>query len=336
VVSYSELICCRLKNYIKLYHGKIVSASYHVNHMERSKSHPNTMLYSDGSALLKFDFSTKYFGQKGDVVAGWPTTHGYKNGAGKNAQFFYITGFVQLNQQYTVAVDNANHCLRLIDTRSGATQRFAGTCGEGTGKGYADGDRLNSARFEFPQKIIIMGNYYYITDELNNAIRSLRIGHGMVNTVIKGSSWLPHPRGLVGDSAQRYLYVTIRHGIIRVDPNTGGTEIISASLSRGWGDGSFSSARFNYPAELVFLAKDILVVADEKNYLLRILNLKTKKVSSVCNGVKQLATGTGGSDCSLNDARAVLFLGRFLYTGEWTAIRRFEVSNPKPVDTIFG
>ena len=315
-----------------MYDGKQVAGLYHINHMEKSLGNPDTLLYSDGSALLRFNFTSQQPGTKGDVIAGWSSTHGYSNADGTNAQFYYITGFVQLNQWHVVvAVDHSNHCLRWIDTLSGRVQHFAGG-----GQGFADGDRLSTAKFNYPHKIIIMRGYFYTTDQFNSAIRLLDVNEMMVETVIKNSSKVPYPSGFIADSAQRYLYVTIQHGIIRIDPNTGEYIPIAGATKTGWVDGDFTLARFNYPAEVVFTTNDVLIVADDRNNRLRILNLKTRTVSSVCSGEFKQVLGADGMDCSLKNPRSLLFTGTSLYAGEWTAIRRSKITYSNSIENSFG
>jgi len=90
-------------------------------------------------------------------------------------------------------------------------------------------------------------------------------------------------------------------------------------------DGGLPKVRFDSPVELMFLTNQVLIVVDEDNFRLQIVNLRTHTVSSVCNGEAESVTVSDGTDCSLDDPRAITLVGSSPYIGENHAIRQVDI-----------
>ena len=215
--------------------GRRVAGWYHINHIEKDVTYPNSLLYSDGQALLRLNLTAKKSIGR-DIIAGKPSSHGFHNDYKIKSRFYHIYGFVQVNKTCAIAVDLANNCLSSIDMVTGKAQTYAGECETKPDEDFADGNRLSEARFQYPQCIIILQNHFYLTDKSNDAIRSLPVVGDTVNTVMKDSSKLKDPRGITADPSGGYLFVTIYHGVVRAHPVTGKLKILIGGKNRmgGW------------------------------------------------------------------------------------------------------
>ena len=228
------------------------------------------------------------------------------------AIFEKITSFFQVTKEKPIVVDSGNHCLRLVYIGSGRTERYTGMC---TSAGFKDGPLLQ-AKFYYPGDILSDGNRFLITDSGNDAIRA------MTNSSI--STWRKvngEPRGMTLDKVSGVIYVTVRHGIVRMYLDRDVTERLFSSETRaGFRDGDFSVAHFNHPTGIAILPDDdILLVADTKNHRVRIVDLRTRVVYSICTG--QPGNGPGNFDeCYLYEPEAVTAIDSEVYIGQKTQI----------------
>ena len=230
---------------------------------------------------------------------------------------------MQLGAGLVVAVDRNNDCLRSINRISKLTETFVGVC-EKTG---SNDDYLTSgtARFSGPWDVIVNNqntSLLYVTDEYNDAIRLVNIKTKMVSTLVSSSN-IDNPKGIIQDKTGN-LYVVANHALLKIMPQDGSITIqtLSGSTStKGFLDSMRRKALYNEPRSVVMLNPTMFLLADHKNNLLRVVDLKTNRTTSVCTG--NIGYGSGPIDqCELNKPSSLLIAGTTVYIGEWKGIRK--------------
>jgi hypothetical protein len=111
------------------------------------------------------------------LAGGGPSQPGYTDGQGSSASFTRPTSVACANGMIYVA-DSHNNVIRQIDM-AGNTTTYAGT---GTA-GLVDGPK-DQAQFSTPVDIVIVNNFMYVSDAMNNAIRRIDMNTGIVSTYI--------------------------------------------------------------------------------------------------------------------------------------------------------
>ena len=94
----------------------------HVYHMETDISQQGNVIYGDYSALVTND------GTKPRVVVGSNSDWGYKEGVGKEARLYGITGFVQISNNQVIVAETYGECLRSVNRNTQRTSFFSGQC----------------------------------------------------------------------------------------------------------------------------------------------------------------------------------------------------------------
>lgn len=242
-------------------------------HIEEDITQNDAYLFADGSALKTFNYETSFQ----TIVVGDSSSHSYREGTGRQAEFDRITGFAQINITHVLVVDSNNHCIRMVDREMGKTTQFAGTCGLA---GYESGNLLDS-QFDHPQQIIFNGPTAFITDRDNSAIRQIDFQLGQVGI------WkeLPQPpTGIVLVKSNSLFYVTTDTQILQINCNSKGIIALTRSTVPGFKDGSFDTALFTKPFSIGVISKSVLLVTEPSSNRLRVLNLLSRTVSSICNG----------------------------------------------------
>lgn len=216
-------------------------------------------------------------------------------------------GFHQVSTTIIIVIDVSDHCIYVVDRIKGGPQQYAGICGH---SGYQDGI---TALFNYPLSImqdLKKENLYIITDSQNNALRWLDISRQLpqVSTIVKSDSTLIRPQSATQDSRTGDLFVTVPHSVVRYDYATGKLETIAGSSQTGNNDGSLSSARFSSPFGIALLAYNQLVLADKKNNRLRLLDLNTNSVSTICPREHSFS-----DICSLSYPQSIMIHGNTMY-----------------------
>ena len=233
------------------------------------------------------------------IIAGHPTQSGYKDADGENSRFGLITGFIGITAKILIAVDHDNHCLRRIHRDTGLTTTFSGVC---TSSGYQDGTQ---AKFKYPYSIIRNNqkrNKLLVTDEYNNAIRTVTVSDGPVGTLIK-SDTIRHPWSLTQNTAGD-IFVTTNYAVYRISYTEKTITLIAGSpTTTGY-------------RELIFIQNNnLLIIADHYNNKLRLLDLDDDKVTTLnlCNGC-----------VSLLWPYSIMLTNDSLYVGQYRKILRFK------------
>lgn len=282
------------------------TADTFVSHMEKDLK-SDLLLFSDGSSLKVTD------GEGVTTLVGSASDIGYREGVGLEARFYYIGGFVQINESTIVVSDYWNDCLRQIDRDTLATSTFAGVCKTA---GHKDG--LVSL-FDGPWSILLDSNStgLFVVDRTNNAIRYVNLATINVTT-LPNLRFLLGPAGMSYDSTGDNLLITNNYNIIRYSLQTHSVTVIAGTRSK---NGDLSSIPFQSPRDILILTKNIFLVADDKNHVIRVLDMELSTFASLCNG--SAGTVNGNVDrCELHRPYSLLLLDGFLYVGQNQAIRR--------------
>lgn len=164
------------------------------------------------------------------------------------------------------------------------------------GSGYEniiDGDLLSAALAQ-PSGITTDGNKLYFADSEVSAVRSADINpNGKVETIIghglfefgdvdgdENSARFQHPLGVVFNNGLIYVADTYNNKIKVVDPIKKKSTTLAGSGKEGRDEGDFKSATFDEPGGISF-AKGKLYAADTNNDIVRVLDLNSKKVSTL-------------------------------------------------------
>ena len=98
-------------------------------------------------------------------------------------------------------------------------------------------------------------------------------------------SSLNFPSKLCMDQTKNVLFVSDsgNNRVLGINTNTNKVELTIGNGERGCANGSFSSSRFDWPQGLAFDSnKNLLYIADTFNDLIRVADLNTKEVSTLC------------------------------------------------------
>jgi DNA-binding beta-propeller fold protein YncE len=177
-----------------------------------------------------------------------------------------------------------HHQIWVMDLAGGTLAPFAGVGAEE----LADGPRFQCA-FAQPSGLGSDGQVLYVADSESSAIRALALnGSGIVKTIVgKGLfTWgdqtgigdevrLQHPLDVVHHEGKLYFTDTLNHKIKILDPLTRACTTLPVEEE----DGS-TTRHFDEPAGLS-VAGDDLYVADTNADRIRVVNLKTNRVSTL-------------------------------------------------------
>lgn len=278
------------------------------------------------------------------ILAGMSGGPGTADGTGSETRFNAPRGIVAVGDTLFIA-DQHNHTIRMIYTSTGKVVTLAGFPGL---PGVDDGTGTN-ARFNSPEGITTDGEYLYVADTGNHAIRRVDI-YGNVITIAgrrgqsgsrdgSGKDALFRAPGAITTDGE-YLYVTDtdNHTIRRVDKTTGDTVTIAGSPGKqGSEDGAGADARFYYPFGIETDGR-YLFISDTFNHTIRLMDLSTSVVYTLAGAAGEF----GYKDGSLAEARfhypyGLLRIGSYLYVADmWNSvIRRIDLSSGT-VSTVAG
>ena len=217
---------------------------------------------------------------------------GFADGDGNATLFNNPMSLFQLNEDEIVIADTNNHCLRHLMRTNKNTSIFAGRCQT---SGDFDGD-WEAAIYGHPMHVakdLKSPDHLIVLDvNANNGfptkIRQVDIRSRHTNSLGNCGAVMCSLRSFVQDPSTFDFYATSKSHEIHKLPydNIGASTVIAGSGSAGFqeGDGNTNSAKFSYPAQLIFFDNDTLLIADKGNGRLRMYELTTDKSDSICNG----------------------------------------------------
>lgn len=152
---------------------------------------------------------------------------------------------------------------------------------------------LASAALAQPSGISSDGQKLYFADSEVSSIRSADLNpDGRVETLVGGGLFqfgdrdgvgadarLQHPLGVVWCDGSIFVADTYNNKIKRVNPAARKVETFVGSGEAGWRDGKGATAQFMEPAG-VSAAAGKLYVADTNNHRIRVVDIKTRRVST--------------------------------------------------------
>ncbi|MEJ7713249.1 MAG: NHL repeat-containing protein [Pyrinomonadaceae bacterium] len=155
-----------------------------------------------------------------------------------------------------------------------------------------DGPR-EQAGFAQPSGITSDGKILYVADSESNIIRAIDLASGEVKTLVGGDLFefgdldgegddvrLQHPLGIVKTADGSLLIAdTYNHRIKRLDPRRRTVKSFAGTGKPGQADGS-SASSFYEPGGLS-IAGDKLFIADTNNHAVRVIDLKSKRSSTL-------------------------------------------------------
>ena len=178
------------------------------------------------------------------------------------------------------------HQIWKLDLETKTVSIFAGSGREAR----LDGSLAESG-FAQPSGIAALENTLYVADSESNIIRAIDIAGGTVKTLVGGDLFefgdvdgsgddvrLQHPLGVVPVGDKLLIADTYNHKIKELDPKRRRVESLVGTGKPGQADGS--SPSFYEPGGLT-VANGKLYVADTNNHAIRVVDLKTKQVSTL-------------------------------------------------------
>ncbi len=178
------------------------------------------------------------------------------------------------------------HQIWQLDLDKNEVSTFAGSGREAR----LDGP-LRDAGFAQPSGLANDGKNLYVADSESNIIRAIDINGGAVTTLVGGDLFefgdvdgsgddvrLQHPLGLASYGNKILIADTYNHKIKELDPKEETVKTFLGTGKPGQSDGT--SPSFYEPGGLS-LANGNLYVADTNNHAIRVVDLKTKRVSTL-------------------------------------------------------
>jgi DNA-binding beta-propeller fold protein YncE len=178
------------------------------------------------------------------------------------------------------------HQIWQLDLDKNEVSTFAGSGREAR----LDGT-LEKAGFAQPSGMATDGTTLYVADSESNIIRAIDIGGGSVKTLVGGDLFefgdvdgkgddvrLQHPLGLITYGDKLLIADTYNHKIKELDPKQEKVTSLFGTGKPGQSDGA--SPSFYEPGGLA-LANGNLYVADTNNHAIRVIDLKTKRTSTL-------------------------------------------------------
>jgi len=218
-------------------------------------------------------------------------------GTGKQAAFMDTGGMgtfsslnspwdlVYLDGRLYIAMAGA-HQIWVMDLETTVFQPFAGSGAEGRTDGLLDKSALAQ-----PSGITVSGKRLYFADSEVSSIRYVDLEKKEVKTVVgqdlfvfgdvdgKGDEVrLQHPLGVFNHNGLVYIADTYNHRIKVLNPLDRTCRTFAGNGKAGYVDGK--DARFYEPGGLS-IARNKLYVADTNNHAIRVLDMKTKEVSTL-------------------------------------------------------
>lgn len=178
------------------------------------------------------------------------------------------------------------HQIWKLDLDKNEVSTFAGSGREAR----TDGPLLQAA-FAQPSGIAADDKTLYVADSEANIVRAIDLGSGQVKTLVGGDLFefgdvdgngddvrLQHPLGLFLLGDKLLIADTYNHKIKELDPKSQHVKTLFGSGKPGQADGR--SGSFYEPGGLS-VANGKLYVADTDNHAVRVIDLKTKEVSTL-------------------------------------------------------
>lgn len=276
-----------------------------VFHIEIDNTNSSRLIFIERGSIKTTD------GVSTEILAGSDADLGYVEGVGSVAMFNYLRDFVQLFKKRIVAVDQRNHCLRLVHRPLMQTESFAGKCET---FGFKDG---SPGLFHYPESVLkdAYSDGVYVTDDYNNAVRYVDLFTKRVSTFI--SAGLRSPASLAFNLNKDAILISTAHYLSRYDITSQTLTNFTGFLNAGLkihGNFTVADAGYFYPREMLSLNKNVTLVADYNNNALRVIDEAADKVTPICRGRRSIVEGPVDS-CEILSPESILLVDDVLYVG---------------------
>lgn len=206
-------------------------------------------------------------------------------GAAKSSQLSSPWDLVKVGNAIYIAMAGT-HQIWKLDLEKGTVAPYAGTSAEARLDASID-----EAAFAQPSGIVSDGKKLWIADSESNIIREIDLQKETVETLVGGDLFdfgdvdgegdavrLQHPLGIAIYSGKILIADTYNHKIKKLDAQKRTVETFTGDGKAGQTDGA--NSRFYEPGGLS-VANGKLYVADTNNQAIRVIDLKTRRVSTL-------------------------------------------------------
>jgi len=182
----------------------------------------------------------------------------------------------------------------------------------GSGREARQDGPLLAAGFAQPSGIASDGKRLFIADSESNIIRAINIAGGEVETLVGGDLFdfgdvdgsgddvrLQHPLGVFAIDGEVLIADTYNHKIKELDPRARTVKTFLGTGKRGQSDGAVPS--FYEPGGLS-VANGKLYIADTNNHAVRVVDVKTKRTSTL--NIKGLQPPASGAVATLTEGES--------------------------------
>ena len=261
------------------------------------------------------------------TLAGLPQVAGFSDGTGSAARFNSLKGIaVQegVSNLFYVA-DTENHVIRQVSV-GGTVVTTAGSPPQ-TGLVNSTGE---SARFDAPAGVTVIGDDLFVSDTGNNTVRKVTAS-GVV-TSLTGSVF-NGPRGIVAVGTDLYVADSENHAIRKVTSAGVVTPFAGSDAGvEGFANGTGTAARFRMPKGIA-TDGSFLYVADTGNHAVRKIDIGSAAVTTVAgDGTPGLPTDTPSR---FRSPEGIAFLGGNIYVAD-TGNHAVQKVTPAGVATNFA
>ena len=254
-----------------------------ITYMEKDQFQPGNILYINSAAMKSLNTSH----WQPHVIAGRDNFDEYQEGQGSNARFNFMESFYQRNSTTVIVADSGNNCVRIVDRITNTTSRLSGRCGDPDGFGSIDGP-FYSAGFASPSFFVrlpttVSGGHEQLAFKDFSAVRKIDFTTETVSTMAQDDQ-IQQLSALTINPDNSSLYLSFLNGIAKLDLLTNKLTILSLSRRHGRPvDGPLSVAVFESGiSSLTFLNPSVLLISDYNNDMIRVVDLITEEVTSLC------------------------------------------------------
>lgn len=149
------------------------------------------------------------------------------------------------------------------------------------------------------------------------AVKYVNLVTREVTTTLHGG--LNSPNALTYDPTRKNLLITDEYFILKYNLRIHNLNVLTGRRILGHSDGDLSTASFHYRIEIFALTQDIILVADTDNNRLRVIDIESNTVASICTGSACIVDADVDKR-ALNDAHSLLLLDAALYVGQLYAM----------------
>jgi hypothetical protein len=242
------------------------------------------------------------------TLAGLPQVPGFSDGTGSNTRFNGLKGIaVQegVSNLFYVA-DTGNDVIRQVSL-GGAVVTVAGNPPR-AGLINSTGE---SARFNAPAGVAVIGDSVFVSDTGNNTVR--KVAASGVVTSLTGSVF-NGPQGIAAVGTDLYIADSENHAIRKVTSSGVVTTVAGSDAGvEGFANGTGTAARFRMPKGIATDGSS-LYIADTGNHAVRKIDIGTGAVTTVAgDGTPGLPTDTPSR---FKSPEGIAILGSNLYVAD--------------------